>query len=101
VFLIGMIIGLVGLGSVVATVTWARAREVRLSWYTWTFFGLLVAYTLVIVAAIGAFIAEGEANAAGTFALIFLAIAVIGGVIFRVLLRRDARRSGTRSAAKA
>jgi len=74
----GIIIGVLGVASVAGLLAWTRSKGVSLSWYTWLVFASWLVYTLGVVAGIGAFVAEGESGAAGTFALTFLVPTVLG-----------------------
>lgn len=93
--LTGIIIGLIGLGATAGLIFWTRERSVKLSWLSWTVFGLWLIYTLGVIAGVGAFTAEGEAKAAGTFAVVFLAPSLVGLVPLRLLLTADARKAAS------
>lgn len=89
----GIIIGLIGFGAAAGVFYWTRERSVRLGWLSWTVFGLWLLYTLGVIAGVGAFGAEGETEAAGTFALVFFVPTLIGLVPLRLLFAADARKS--------
>jgi len=97
----GIIIGVLGVASVAGLLAWTRSKGVSLSWYTWLVFASWLVYTLGVVAGIGAFVAEGESGAAGTFALTFLVPTVLGLVILRFLVKADEARSGSKAGARA
>ena len=89
----GILIGLLALGTVVGTVAWSRSKGVKIGTLTWVVLALVLVYTLGVIATAGAFLTEGEAQAVGTFLMIFLVPTVIGLLILRLLLVADRKKA--------